>query len=84
MPVFVVKARLENTILPPITVACADEEEAISMVRRALLGDPNAKVESKGQRPDIMKAAFGDQPNGTIVIRQDWTWSPLDGPMHLP
>jgi len=47
MPIFVVKARLENTILPPITVACADEEEAVSMVRRLCLGTPMPKLKAR-------------------------------------
>jgi len=75
MPAFVVKVTLKDRdLLPPITAVAPDEEAAVVLVRACLSADPLDKVECKGLRDEVMKAAFGDQPSGAIVIRRDWTW----------
>ncbi len=85
MPVFMVKVRMENGVrLLPITVACDTAETAVAMVKKLSYVSSMDSVESKGIRADVMKEAFGDQPDGTIVTRIDWIWSPQDTPIPKP
>lgn len=75
MAYFVVKVTFTDGDLAfPITVAADSEQEAVDIVRSSRLYPKEAKIESKGVRSDVMKAAFGDQPTGAIVIRYDWIW----------
>jgi len=75
MPAFLVKVTFANgSLARPITVACKDEATAVDMVKQLSFIDQGDKVEAKGLRRDVMKAAFGDQPEGTIVTRVDWIW----------
>jgi hypothetical protein len=83
MPAFIVKATLKDRdLLPPITAMASDEQTAVALVR-ACLGAVHDldRVEGKGLRDDVMRAAFGDQPEGTISIRNDWIW---DGEKPVP
>jgi hypothetical protein len=76
MSAFVIKLTMEDAdLLPPITAAAPDEAAAIQLVRSCKLADPKDKVECKGIRDDVMRLAFGDQPDGTVTIRSDWVWS---------
>jgi hypothetical protein len=76
MPAFVVKVTLENGyLLSPITVICANESAAVSLVRGCAIAEGASKVEVNGLRDDVMKIAYGDQSEGTVSIRGDWIWS---------
>jgi hypothetical protein len=77
MPAFVIKVTLQNgDLLPPITAKASDEAAAVALVRSCEIAGPDDKVESKGPlRDDVMKRAFGRQPIGTVVTREDWIWS---------
>ncbi len=75
MPFFVVKVTLANgDLASPITVSCRDEKIAVALVKQLAFIGPDDKVEGKGIRQDVMQAAFGDQPEGSIVTRPDWVW----------
>ena len=70
MPAFVVKVTLKDSNLrPPITAMASDEAAAIAPTRACGVAEPDEKVETKRLRNDVMLAAFGDQPEGTIAIR---------------
>lgn len=74
MPAYLVKVTLkQGWIRPPIVASCADEEEAITLIKN--MTEDDDVIEVKGIRPDVMKAAFGDLPAGTAVFRHDWTWA---------
>jgi hypothetical protein len=76
MPTFVVKATLKDRdLLPPITATAYDEKSALALVRSCLSAHDIDRIEGKGLRDDVMRAAFGDQPEGAVVIRSDWMWS---------
>ena len=77
MPAFVVKVTFKDSgdLLPPITAVAANEAAAVALVRACGLAEPTDIVEAKCQRDDVMKAAFGEQADGTIAIRSDWIWS---------
>ena len=76
MPAYVVKVTLENgNLLPPLTVICANETTAVSLVRGCFIAEGASKVEANGIRDDLMKVAYGDQSEGTVSIRGDWMWS---------
>ena len=76
MPAYIVKVTLENGhLLPPITVVCANESTAVSLVRGCSIAEGASKVEVNDLRDEVMKAAFGDQSEGTVSIRGDWIWS---------
>jgi hypothetical protein len=82
MPAFVVKVTLKGGgLLPPISASTIDEQAAIALVQSCKIADAGDKVEVKGIRGDVMKAAFGEQPDGTATIRGDWIW---DGDKPAP
>jgi hypothetical protein len=77
MPAYIVRVTLhrDGALLPPITAMAIDEQAAIQLVRDCGVVDPEDTVETRGPlRDDVMIAAFGNQPDGTIVIRGDWIW----------
>jgi hypothetical protein len=58
-----------------MAATAVNEADAIRLVRYSKVADPADKVEVKGPvRDDVMKAAFGEHRDGTVVIRGDWTW----------
>jgi hypothetical protein len=57
---------------PPIVANFSSEEQAIDAVK-LMVGD-SCRVEIKAQRDDVMKAAFGEIPQGSALFRADWTW----------
>jgi hypothetical protein len=77
MPAFVMKVtfKKDGALMPPITAVAADEPAAILLVRSCGVAEPEDRVEVRAIRGDVMKQAFGEQPEGTIVIRGDWIWS---------
>ena len=73
MPYYIVKATQEKGCLrPPIVANFPSKKEAIEAVK--LMLHETDQVEIKGIRDDIMRAAFGEQPEGTATFRSDWTW----------
>lgn len=73
MAYFIVKAVDQHGWLrPPVVANFPSEGEAIEAVK-FMVGD-DCTVEIKGQRDDVMKAAFGDIPEGSASFRGDWTW----------
>ena len=73
MPYYVVKvADKAGWIMPPILARAHDEDEAIEFVQKMF--PDGYRIEAKGQRPDVVKAAFGHVPQGAVMIRHDWVW----------
>jgi hypothetical protein len=77
MPAFVMKVtfKKDGALMPPITAMAADGPAAILLVRSCGVVDPEDRVEVGAIRDDVMAQAFGEQPEGSIVIRGDWIWS---------
>lgn len=57
---------------PPVIANFPSESEAVDAVKRIV--EDSCTVEIRGQRDDVMKAAFGDIPEGAAIFRADWTW----------
>lgn len=73
MPAYVIKVTQENGWLRlPVVANFPTEEDALHAVR--LMVDDSDKIEIKGIRNDVMRAAFGDIPEGVAAFRADWTW----------
>ena len=73
MPHYIIKAvDRDGWLRVPIVANFPSEQEALDAVKLAV-GDDCA-VEVRGQRDDVMKAAFGDVPEGAAIFRADWTW----------
>ena len=73
MPSYIVKVTQSRGWLRlPVIANFPNEDEAIRAVR--LMVDKDDIIEIKGIRTDVMKAAFGDIPEGSAVFRHDWTW----------
>lgn len=58
--------------MPPIVARARNEDAAMEHVTTMFPDD--CKVEARGIRPDVMRAAFGNPPDGGVVIRHDWAW----------
>lgn len=73
MPFYVLKVTQPHGWLRlPVIANFPTEDEAIAAVK--LMVDDEDVVEVKGIRDDVMKAAFGDIPQGAAVFRSDWCW----------
>ena len=73
MPYYIVKVKDDaGFLLPPLVAHCASESEALQAVR-SMVGEI-ANVEIRGKCTDLMTAAFGQTPKGTVNFREDWTW----------
>ncbi len=76
MPANVVKVTLKDgDLLPPISAMAESEGAAVKLVEASGIARPSSKIESKDIRDDVMAAAFGNQLEGTIIIRSNWRWS---------
>ena len=80
MAISIVMVEFEGgDLLRPMTANYPDAETVVAKVSKIF---PNAKaVTIKGRPDDKMEEWFGDQPEGTIVMRDNWRW---DGDNAVP
>ena len=73
MPFYMVKVSdAGGWLMPPVVARARSEDAALELVKAMFPDD--CKVEARGIRPDVMRAAFGNVPDGAAVMRHDWKW----------